>query len=1588
MKLTVGQRLTASGPIHQPGGYVVTGVVRETPWHGLYAGKKIFYNFDFTGKRPRETDDKEWLDVFLRTIEYPVRDDAVYVAARRAQARSEARRILGSRSSNLWPEPVDLLEIANTRDPFTFAAQRRAGPPDLEEPVVVFAHPHGQTLAEWQQQVLPLASLLAVLAETLSFMEQAHGAGLVLNGLSPQSVLVDRAERVHYVGTDMVFVVSDAPAAPAWQRFYPAQRYVAGFAPAECFEHKIQPDFRTDLYSWGSLAYFLLTGESPGRIAQEQGRSWAHFQEVHFANLERALRSVPPAHLRNWAEQLGLNPEGFTESWPGNILAVFRLLLHPDPRRRPRKIAELRAWLTAPPPPSVAAALALYASAERVRVLVDPTGLLPDLDMVIRRGMPPGPAEAMEGEPVYDGPLTEEVDDLLSLPNKPAVHAVFTRQRRSGLVLFSVPVQAEAIGPSPADVLRLLEQFVSGDDLDQPEPAILRLVVRGLGELRTMETMLTSALNAVRAWAVRRLVAGRHRPEGAAAEHLLWQTLKDSVPTLQLEAARVLLGDPAQPDLELVRRVAVALGGDDVDERIQAAYSLSHIGLNEEALRRTVEAFEGDRPAACPVCYAELTGRDRPAHLREVHGFVDVFGALLPRQAALERLWDRILLQGDVQAHHRLLEVLKIPERNGDAGRVYVSVLEEELQRRSDPPAALSERLVSCWRRDARVERLVPDLLRSGDERVRDLCRTFVLGELAAELVGDKGGAADLRRRLDQLCPEDLIEEKIILCLRLPSLGVDMSAANACLAQLQEERPILCSECRARVRLSDLETHLRHAHGIFEFRGVRRSFGELRAFLVATVCGPSPDYAAWNTLETIARERYGEGANERVTSWLGQGLRALDRSLRPQGVKALAEAIVAGGSGNRWLPLLAGPSPVAATRGLRRTLALEVAGRMSPPLDQAWLATLHPLLSDRQIPRESRQAAVAALLHTTGNSGPMAEVTLAAYVAGNGKIRAIDRLHLLEQYVGKAPAIEAVCAKLEDQVRMNCPRCPTQLRRAQMVQHLWDRHRLMLEGRRVREPWRMIEDWLEDYRLERDAAVLDRCRDLAVKLDPEHGVRQVQRLLLRHGVEDREALVALLEQARRAHTCLCPHCYNQIPVHEPVAQSPLTFRNDSLEGEDYYIEVSENGLWPRVQIEGPEGTIHDGREPGTFLTRNGALAFVVAPLVVACLVVPELFPGRRLPLALEALLATGVGLFVGALIYLVWPAGVKIRDRLIDCAWTLLIAEREQNELSAADAAFIASLARSSAGWGNPARRAGTLEDVCKQMEKLARRDQASVPHLAAVWRLRVDDLIQQEEDPLGPLAEQVGRCFAARLPLDYAAELLKGLTLESFPAEAHWARNLMRRLPILLCEQAFTAGMEVSDLIDVAQAYPEMHEALGLERVDHVAHLRLLWSLRADRPWEKCGAAVTAFDLAGARFGGKVLARFPDLVLSSQGIDLYVCGRGICFEDVWFNDMSTTVEMRENRARGGYELIVGPHHFSYDVNPEGVAARLEKWFHYYFRDFAPQLAAVRTRRAPDVVQKLQARNGVACPECKKKVLIRAGAVGVTLDERVMASWV
>src|SRR5262249_47487711 len=163
----------------------------------------------------------------------------------------------------------------------------------------------------------------------------------------------------------------------------------------------------------------------------------------------------------------------------------------------------------------------------------------------------------------------------------------------------------------------------------------------------------------------------------AAAEKLLLNTLKDAEAEVRLQAARGLLLGAAEgpPTAEKVRRIVHVLGGSDIDDRIEAAQHLGQVGVDQEIIRQTIAVLEGERRSRCPECAETLTARIRASHLKGLHGYLDVFGALLPRPAALVRLWERVFREGDVPAHERLCEELLA---GGQKESAYAAALEGE----------------------------------------------------------------------------------------------------------------------------------------------------------------------------------------------------------------------------------------------------------------------------------------------------------------------------------------------------------------------------------------------------------------------------------------------------------------------------------------------------------------------------------------------------------------------------------------------------------------------------------------------------------------------------------------------------------------------------------------------------------------------------------------------------------------------------------------------------------------------------------------------------------------------------------------------
>src|SRR5579871_2813048 len=360
---------------------------------------------------------------------------------------------------------------------------------------------------------------------------------------------------------------------------------------------------------------------------------------------------------------------------------------------------------------------------------------------------------------------------------------------------------------------------------------------------------------------------------------------------------------------------------------------------------------------------------------------------------------------------------------------------------------------------------------------------------------------------------------------------------------------------------------------------------------------------AWEVLQPIL-ERGGIAAHApELLAPIRQVTLSENADQRRKALDALAAAVGANGVAGRLLNVLAGDKSADARR-----LALEVAARLPAPLPGGAVPRLRPLLRDRRVPAHVRMASALALLRTTGPEGRPAVRVLRDFGLGLGKSRLIDRLRGLRDRLGNPPALDVLLGQLEANVKMSCPRCGAKLPRPEMAKHLWNDHQLMLDGRRVREPWSVIDGWIAEHATSGADDLLDRGAALGQQLDPDAGLITVHRLMLSHGLRDPEAQTHLREEAHQRHATLCPHCFALVPLAEPAPLRPLQASFGRLAAGGYVVEVQARGLVPRLRLETPRGVLFRGREPGRRLTRRGRLWAWVAPPLVAALLVAAYVP--------------------------------------------------------------------------------------------------------------------------------------------------------------------------------------------------------------------------------------------------------------------------------------------------------------------------------------------------------------------------------------------
>jgi hypothetical protein len=794
-----------------------------------------------------------------------------------------------------------------------------------------------------------------------------------------------------------------------------------------------------------------------------------------------------------------------------------------------------------------------------------------------------------------------------------------------------------------------------------------------------------------------------------------------------------------------------------------------------------------------------------------------------------------------------------------------------------------------------------------------------------------------------------------------------------------------CPECGAAV--ASIAVHLRQVHRIFEFRGIRRPYADTVAYLLSLLFGAQPDPDAWDMLAAIAQEENGDRAAEVLATLLSDSLARLEQKRRAAVAEGVGAILAAAGS-LRVAAVLASDAEIAG-----RHLALAVLAHLPPPLPDFLVPPLRGLLLDRRLPVELLLAAAAVLIRGAGATSPLTTEVLETLVTGLGKKSGIERLRQLEKLTGPSPAIEALCGQLEDRLRMTCPRCGAEHRKAEMVEHLWQEHRLVLDGRRVRDPWAILAEWVDAFKARHDPELLERCRIAGPRIDPERGLARVYQLFLVNGIEDSEAQRFLLEDARAAHASLCPSCYAPLSVPRDAPPFFINQYRGRLSARGYRVEINDAGYQTLLEVEKPGRLLQRGFEPGHRWTARAMATFVATPFVLLALVVALGIIGESLgPIWPVVLLVIGGGTAY-ILIRRRWGKKAPVQQRSSAYAWTLLAPHFHEGNFHIDDSAFLVGLARRSIDRGDPRQRAPVLGEMIHRTEAAVWRGLAPPTHLSWLRRLQAEDVARTGGDPVPAVAAQLARCFQGRLPMSFAEQLLAAWDSD------WWTRGNLARLRILLCDHAFEAGFEVCSLIDASKTAPSLGRVLDVDRPDVLAGLRLLWSLRPRQPWKSCGNSLTAFEVAADRQRSRVLGRHPDLLLFQEEPDwphlgipptgepetvrIELCVRGVLLQDVLIT--STPLIIDQINRPGATDIAFGEQRFRSRGRMEKIGPRMQAWFRFAFDDFLPQIAKVHTWQPPDRAARLRSWGYQSCPECRTFFLPRPGDVGTVHDEKARA---
>ena len=670
-------------------------------------------------------------------------------------------------------------------------------------------------------------------------------------------------------------------------------------------------------------------------------------------------------------------------------------------------------------------------------------------------------------------------------------------------------------------------------------------------------------------------------------------------------------------------------------------------------------------------------------------------------------------------------------------------------------------------------------------------------------------------------------------------------------------------------------------------------------------------------------------------------------------------------------------------------LALEIVQRLPVPIPEAICQLVLPLLADARYSVPLRLNGATQVLRSLPPTSPLVGDLLQGLIREWKPRRARERLRFIQQQLPDHPVLKRFCDEMENRAAIPCPRCGLRLQRTELILHLWHVHRLLMEGSRAREPWKMIEDWLLEYARTGRKDLLERGLELGQQLDRDNGLTRVHRLLLAAGLTDEEAEQNLTTQAEGSRSSLCPHCYALVPQKPEALPPPMSLSRGRITSHGFTVDVSDRFVFTRLLVATPKEILHEGPEPERELTQRGSVLMQIGPMVLFSLMVAILLPTRLLP----PLTPVSLILLVALLLYLRMRLGEGPADdptqRAVDHAWGFIAPEMHRPDFSREDAEFLASLAVTSIGRGSPEFREMALERCCKMAREELKENAVPPRDLAALRCLELDDCLRLGRDPVPILADEIAACLSAELPLPYAEQLL-----EVWPSEVR-DRGQRARLRILLVARAFEIGLEASDLNELGKVSAALGQAYASEDLDGLSRLRWLWNGKQSRPWRKNGSATTVFDLARyPALGGQFLEARPDLLLfqpmsagndAESGAPILICEEGIVYRDIVVSDPKTPITVRAKSLLngGGYELSIGKERLHFKQEPALLARRLRGWVRYLFRDLLPGAIEWTEKSAPAKLRPLMLQKTIACPECGETFYPLRGEVGILTGDRL-----